>query len=139
MADGVTLDRRGLDALLAASRALDAVAVDFGAMGEGGGPAPRHPSGGGTTADVLAAHEYGLGGNDETPIVRAVAHGKGEEIGEVAAKAAAKVLAGTATPDEAAKSVGEHAVGLLRARIESVGLIDTGATRDSLTWARGRK
>lgn len=151
----VEVKRDKLDALLRSSKALPRAGVKFGSMGPDGTPAPQHPGSDLNVAQVLEVHEFGLG-VPERPVVRAVVHGKRDELANaVKAGAVAAVLDG-ASDETVAKLLGEEAQRLLLEAFDRVQpplapetleddegssqpLQDTGAIRDSLRWARDRR
>lgn len=147
----VHLDRSKLDALRERVRDLGKTRVKFGSMGEGGGPAPPHPDADMNVAQMLAIHEFGLG-VPERPVVRAVVHGRRDDVKALAREGARQAVQGDGiNVDE----LGEGLVDLLQQEHARVGppldpetleddegsaspLDDSGAIADSLRWAKDR-
>lgn len=142
-----TLDTRPLANLTRGWRAIDGAAVRFGAMSEGGGPAPEHTGRDGkpkgvTTNDVLRFIEYGTEHDGwsmpERPVIRYVQAALRREIRE-ASREIARAVAQKRSHVPKLHALGERLRDATIARIRAVDAVDTGQTVASIHYVLERR
>ena len=103
MAEGVTLERFKLDALIAATAKLKGKGVRFGYTGDDAATTPPLGDSGQTVATIMQLHEFGIG-VPERSTVRATVAAKRTELAKASADGATAALK-SGDPRDALKAV----------------------------------